>query len=74
MSKKPVAYFSASGVTESAAKQLAEVTGADFREIAPAEPYTNADLKWMNKKSRSTVEMNAPASRPALSETLRDLR
>ena len=73
MSKKLVAYFSASGVTENAARQLAEITGADLHEIAPAHPYTNADLNWMNKKSRSSVEMNDPTSRPALAEEHTDL-
>ena len=73
MSKKLVAYFSASGVTENAAKQLAEVTGADLHEIAPAQPYTDADLNWMDKKSRSSVEMNDPASRPALTQARTDL-
>ena len=60
MSKKLVAYFSASGVTEKMAKTLAEVTGADLFEIQPAVPYTTADLDWMNKKSRSSVEMSNP--------------
>ena len=73
MSKKLVAYFSASGVTESAAKQLAAVTGADLHEIAPAQPYTGADLNWMDKKSRSSVEMNDPASRPVLAQAHTDL-
>ena len=73
MSNKLVAYFSASGVTENAARQLAEVVGAQLHEIAPAEPYTSADLNWMNKKSRSTVEMNDPGSRPALAEETTDL-
>lgn len=68
-----VAYFSASGVTEKAAQQLAEVTGAELHEIAPAVPYSSADLNWMNKKSRSTIEMNDPASRPALAEEHTDL-
>ena len=67
MSKKLVAYFSASGVTEKAAKTLAEALGADLYEIKPAAPYTNADLDWMDKKSRSTVEMNDPSSRPKIS-------
>ncbi|WP_418747202.1 flavodoxin [Frisingicoccus sp.] len=67
MSKKIlVAYFSASGVTEKAAKKLAEAAGADLFEIRPAVPYTSADLDWMDKKSRSSVEMNNPASRPAI--------
>ena len=73
MNSKLVAYFSASGVTESAARQLAEVTGAELHEIAPAEPYSSADLDWTNKKSRSTVEMNDGASRPALAEPRTDL-
>lgn len=66
---KLVAYFSASGVTEAKAKELAKVIGADLYEIAPAVRYTSADLDWMNKKSRSSVEMNDKSSRPALAET-----
>ena len=58
MSKKLVAYFSASGVTAKVAKTLAEAAGADLYEIKPEVPYTKADLNWMDKKSRSTVEMN----------------
>ena len=68
MAKKLVAYFSASGVTAKMAKALAEVTGADLFEIQPVVPYTNADLDWMDKKSRSTVEMNDPSSRPAIAD------
>ena len=66
MSKKLVAYFSASGVTKKAAEALAEAAGADLYEIKPEVPYTRADLDWMDKKSRSTLEMNDPASRPAI--------
>ena len=69
---KLVAYFSASGVTEARAKELAEVTGADLYEIAPEVPYTKADLNWMNRKSRSSVEMGDKSSRPALAETEHD--
>lgn len=69
MSKKIlVAYFSASGVTAAAAKKLAAAVGADLFEIKPACPYTDADLNWMDKQSRSTREMNDPASRPAIAE------
>lgn len=68
MSKKLVAYFSASGVTRKAAITLAEIIKADLYEIKPAEPYTKADLNWMNKKSRSSIEMNDPSSRPALAD------
>ena len=72
MSKKLVAYFSASGVTEKMAKTLAEVTGADLFEIQPAVPYTTADLDWMNKKSRSSVEMSNPDSRPEIGNKIPD--
>ena len=61
MSKKLVAYFSASGVTEKAAKTLAAAANADLFEIKPVTPYTNADLDWIDKNSRSTIEMNDPS-------------
>lgn len=67
MSKRLVAYFSASGVTAKTAKALAEAAEADLYEIQPQIPYTQADLNWMDKKSRSTVEMNDPDSRPEIS-------
>lgn len=70
MSKKLVAYFSASGVTRKAAERLAKAAGADLFEIRPAVPYTDADLDWMDKKSRSSIEMNDSASRPEIAETL----
>lgn len=73
MSKKLVAYFSASGETKSVAKRLAKETGADLFEIAPVVPYTSEDLNWMDKKSRSSVEMNDPASRPKIAETLSNM-
>ena len=73
MSKTLIAYFSASGVTERAARERAGAIGADLYEIAPAEPYTDADLNWMDKKSRSTAEMKDPASRPALAEAVPDM-
>ena len=66
MSKVLVAYFSASGVTAKMAKKLADATGADLFEIIPEEPYTKADLNWMDKKSRSSVEMNDRNCRPAI--------
>ena len=68
MSKKLVAYFSASGTTARAAKNLAEAAGADLYEIKPAVPYTRADLNWNDKKTRSSVEMNDKSSRPALAD------
>lgn len=74
MSKKLVAYFSASGVTKNAAERLAKAVGADLFEIKPAVPYTSADLDWMNKKSRSSVEMSNPDSRPAIAETLPNMQ
>ena len=66
MSKKLVAYFSASGVTEAVARSLAQTAEADLYKIQPEVPYTSADLDWMDKKSRSSLEMNDPASRPAI--------
>ena len=70
MSKKLVAYFSASGVTKKVAEQLSQVAGADLFEIRPAVPYTDADLNWRDTHSRSSVEMNDPHSRPNIAETL----
>ena len=69
MSKTVVAYFSASGVTAKLAKKLAEAAGADLYEIKPAVPYTNADLNWQDKNSRSSVEMNDKSFRPAIADT-----
>ena len=66
MSRKLVAYFSASGVTAKLAESLSEAIGADLYEIEPKIPYTKADLDWMDKQSRSTIEMNDPSSRPAI--------
>ena len=66
MSKKLVAYFSASGRTAKVAKKLAAELGADIYEIKPEVKYTKADLNWMNKKSRSSVEMNNKSFRPAI--------
>ncbi len=70
MSRKLVAYFSASGVTAKVAEKLSEAIGAELYEIEPDTPYTKADLDWMDKKSRSTIEMNDPASRPAIAGRL----
>ena len=61
-----VAYFSATGVTARAAQKVAEVTGGEVYAITPAKPYTDADLDWRDKQSRSSVEMNDPKARPAL--------
>ena len=66
MSRKLVAYFSASGVTAKLAEALSEAIGADLYAMEPEVPYTKADLNWMNKNSRSSVEMKDPASRPAI--------
>ena len=68
MSQKLVAYFSASGNTAALAKKLADAAGADLYEIKPAVPYTNADLNWQNKQSRSSVEMSDHSSRPAIAD------
>ena len=73
MSKKLVAYFSASGTTKRAAEYLAKAEGADLFEIKPAVPYTSADLNWMDKKSRSSVEMSDPSSRPEIAGKLANM-
>ena len=73
MSKALVAYFSASGVTARVAKNLATAAGADLYGIKPAVPYTKDDLNWMNKQSRSSVEMRDKSSRPALADTGADI-
>ncbi len=70
---KLVAYFSASGNTAALAKKLAEAAGADICEIRPAVPYTKDDLNWMNKQSRSSVEMSDKSSRPAIADTAVDI-
>lgn len=67
--KTLVAFFSASGVTRRAAEKLAAAAGGDLYEIRPAVPYTRADLNWQDKRSRSSLEMADPASRPALADT-----
>ena len=69
MAKKLVAYFSASGVTAKVADMLADAVGADIHEICPKVPYTKADLNWMDKNSRSSVEMNNKVFRPEIAES-----
>ena len=69
MSKTLVAFFSASGVTRQVAQKLAAAAQADLYEIKPAVPYTQADLNWRDKNSRSSVEMQNLAIRPQLADT-----
>ena len=73
MKKVLVAYFSASGVTRRVAENLAKAIDADLFEIVPEVPYTGPDLDWMNKKSRSSVEMSDLNSRPPVSSKIGDL-
>lgn len=73
MSKLLVAYFSASGVTKRAAERVADAAQGALFEIVPKERYTNADLNWMNKQSRSSVEMKDPASRPEIESRVEDM-
>ncbi len=68
-----VAYFSATGTTEKLASKLAKVTNADLFKITPEQPYTADDLNWMNKQSRSSVEMNDKNCRPAISSKIEDI-
>ena len=73
MSKKLVAYFSATGTTRKVAETIAEMAGADLYEITPKTPYTSADLNWMDKKSRSSVEMSDKKYRPAIMKKEMDM-
>ena len=73
MGKTLVAYFSASGVTAKVAEKVAKAAEADLFEIRPEVPYTKADLNWMDKQARSTVEMNDPASRPKTTGTVENM-
>ena len=74
MSRALVAYFSASGVTKRVAENLSKAAGADLFEIVPEKIYTNADLNWQDKQSRSSVEMNDRKSRPAISSKIDDIK
>ena len=66
--KTVVAYFSATGTTEAAAKKLAEEQKADLYKIEPKTAYTADDLDYRNKQSRSSVEMTDKNARPELKE------
>lgn len=73
MSKKLVAYFSATGITRKAANKLADYISADLFEIVPEVPYTESDLDWTNKKSRSSIEMADKSFRPAITGKVNDI-
>lgn len=74
MKRTLVTFFSASGVTKGVAQQLAEVAGADLHEIKPEAPYTDADLDWTDKQSRSSIEMKDKNSRPAITGKLPNMQ
>lgn len=69
MGKRLVAYFSASGTTKKVAEMIVDHVRADLFEITPKIPYTKADLDWVDKKSRSSVEMNDKKFRPEVMDT-----
>ena len=73
MSRTLVAYFSASGTTKRVAENLAKAVGGDLYEIRPETPYTQADLNWMDQKSRSSVEMKDKSFRPGLADRSADI-
>jgi len=68
-----VAYFSVTNNTEGVAQRLAEGLSADIYEIVPSEPYTDEDLDYGNSKSRSSVEMDNPSARPAISGSVENM-
>ena len=71
--KTLVAVFSASGVTKKVGEEIARIAGGDFFEIVPKEIYTDDDLNWMNKQSRSSIEMNDTSARPEIAGTVSDM-
>ncbi|WP_026658849.1 flavodoxin [Butyrivibrio sp. AC2005] len=71
--KTLVAVFSASGVTKKVGEEIARIADGDFFEIVPKEIYTDDDLNWMNKQSRSSIEMNDPSARPEITGTVSDM-
>ena len=73
MSQILVAVFSASGTTEKVGEEIARISGGDFFEIVPEKIYTSDDLNWMNKRSRSTMEMNNPSARPEIASRVADM-
>ena len=73
MSRKLVAYFSASGTTAKVAEQLSEAIGADVHEIRPKTKYTDSDLNWRDSNSRSSVEMKNKKFRPAIADDKIDI-
>ena len=73
MSKKLVVYFSVNGDTREVALNLANVLSADIHEIVPKVPYTNEDLNWMNKKSRTSIEMADKSSRPEIANKVENM-
>ena len=74
MNKCLVTYFTASGNTKTVAQNIADILNADIFEIKPVIPYTRADLNWMDKKSRSSIEMNDPSSRHEIAVTISDMK
>ena len=73
MKKRLVAYFSASNTTKKVAEIISNTTNSDLFEITPTVPYTKADLNWMDKTSRSSVEMNDKKFRPSILDTELDV-
>ncbi len=68
-----VVYFSATGTTARAARMIADITGGTLYGIVPQQAYTSDDLDWNDRRSRSSVEMNDPQSRPALKDAKADI-
>lgn len=71
--KSLVVYFSCSGMTQKVAEKLATATNSDLYEILPKNPYTNEDLNWRNKQSRTSIEMKDPSSRPAIKNKVKNI-
>ena len=73
MNKTIVCYFSATGTTKKTSETLSKILESDLFEIEPKEKYTNEDLDWNNKNSRSTIEMENENTRPEIKEKIKNI-
>ena len=64
--KSVIIYFTHSGNTELAAKEIAAVTGAKMIRLMPEQPYSSEDVDWVNEQSRCTQEHLNQSLRPAI--------
>lgn len=73
MNKDLICYFSASGITKGIAEKISKVVNGDLFEIEPVSKYTEEDLDWTNKNSRSSIEMSDKPSRPKIKSKVNNI-